>query len=189
MLPLRIAVAFAATLMIVVGGGGKSSFLETPTHLPLVTAATAPTPPSTPSSSTTSTTTTTTEPFEVVEGDVEPRYDLPRPAGIERANCPEWWQIALEVGWTEEQLPTLDKVMWNESRCQADAHNRRSSDYGLVQVNRGFWESTAAEHGWTMEDLFMPHIGLAMGLIVYNAGIDVGWCGWSAWSASGNYCR
>lgn len=187
MLPLRIAVAFAATLMIVGCGSGEPSFSESPTTVPLVNPTTAPTP-STSTSTTSTTTTTTTVPEYQGEGGAEPRYDLPKPEGIERARCPDWWHTALEVGWTEEQLPTLDLVMWNESRCQADAHNKRSGDYGLVQVNRGFWELVAAEHGWTMTDMFDPRIGLAMGLIVYNAGVDAGWCGWSAWAASGNYC-
>lgn len=183
MLIERWVAGMFAILMIVVSGGGKGSFVlptET-TRSPI----TAPTPPIVESTTTTVASTTTTEPH--VEGGQEPRYDLPVLAGIENALCPEWWHLAVDVGWTVEQLPTLDLVMWNEARCQEDVVSR-TNDYGLVQVNRGVWKTVVEEHGWTMDDLLIARNGLAMGLIVYNAAEDMGWCGWSPWFMSGDYC-
>ena len=58
---------------------------------------------STTSTSTTSTTTTTTTTV------------------VRTGKCTQWHELALSVGWPEEQLPTLDKVMWRESRCTPDA--------------------------------------------------------------------
>lgn len=183
MLAMRwVATSVAALIMIVVGGG-ETPFVVSHTSTSVVISTTAPTP------STTSLveTTTTTEPIEVIET-IEPRYDIPKLDGIENALCPDWWQLAVDVGWTEEQLPILDRVMWNETRCQPDAISS-TNDWGLVQINRKTWEPTVIENGWTMEDLLMPHIGLQMGLIVYNAAEDMGWCGWSPWFMSGSYCR
>ena len=131
---------------------------------------------------------TTTTLYEIIEGAVEPRYDLPKPAGIEDALCPDWWQLALEVGWTEEQLPILDRVMWNETRCIPDLISG-SKDYGLVQINRAVWQETVEANGWTMDDLLIPRNGLAMGLIVYAEAEAMGWCGWQPWFMSGDYCR
>jgi len=183
MLAVRWVAASVATLFMIVVGGGETPFVVSPTHTSVVISTTAPTP----SSTSLVETTTTTELIEVIET-IEPRYDIPKLDGIENALCPDWWQLAVDVGWTEEQLPILDRVMWNETRCQADAVSR-TNDWGLVQINRKTWEPTVIANGWTMEDLLMPHIGLQMGLIVYKAAEDMGWCGWSPWFMSGSYCR
>lgn len=184
MLAVRWVAASVVTLFMIVVGGGETPSVVSPTPSPVVNSATAPTP----SSSLVETTTTTTTVVEVVEQHVEPRYDIPRLDGIENALCPDWWQLAVEVGWSEDQLPTLDRVMWNETRCQ---HNLVSStnDWGLVQINRKVWEPTVIANGWSMEDLLLPHIALQMGLIVFNAAEEAGWCGWQPWFMSGSYCR
>jgi hypothetical protein len=58
--------------------------------------------------------------------------------------CGQWWGLALQAGWTQDQLPTLDYVMWRESRCLADRHNTTlngdgSTDIGLTQINDWSW--------------------------------------------------
>lgn len=180
-----VAALVAAIIAIAVGGGNDSSPVAYPTNIPIVVEVTAaPAPQPTSAVETTSTVTATSEVVETIE----PRYDIPKLAGIEKALCPDWWQLAVEVGWAEEQLPTVDRIMWNETRCQADAVSP-TRDYGLMQINRSVWESTAAEHGWTMEDLLIPANGLAMGLVVYNAAEAMGWCGFQPWYMSGSYCR
>lgn len=60
------------------------------------------------------------------------------------ARCGQWWVLALEAGWQEEELETLDYIMWRESRCQPEAHNTTlnrdgSTDIGLTQVNDRSW--------------------------------------------------
>jgi hypothetical protein len=55
--------------------------------------------------------------------------------------CPQWAQIAVDVGWREEDLPMLDYVIHRESRCFIDAYSNRDPNggsYGLAQVN-GYW--------------------------------------------------
>jgi hypothetical protein len=84
------------------------------------------------------------------------------------AHCPDWWPVALEVGWPADQLPTVDRVMWCESRCQPAARNRSGAS-GLMQIMPGWW------HG---RDPYDPAVNLAMALEVHNAQ------GWQAWSCA-----
>ncbi len=63
------------------------------------------------------------------------------PAGL---RCPGWYGLALEAGWHADSMPTLDYVIWRESRCLADAHNKtlnrdKSTDIGLTQINDRSW--------------------------------------------------
>lgn len=61
------------------------------------------------------------------------------------ALCPEWWGLARMVGWHEEDLETLDQIMWRESRCMnvigetstEPAHPQwNHADWGLMQINK-----------------------------------------------------
>lgn len=61
------------------------------------------------------------------------------------ALCPEWWGLARMVGWHEEDLETLDQIMWRESRCmnvigetstQAAHPQWNHADWGLMQINK-----------------------------------------------------
>ena len=91
----------------------------------------------------TTTTTTTTQ-----TGDVEVVEPAPTTTTIHTApgwtRCGQWWGLALELGWQQEQMETLDYIMWRESRCQPDAHNTTlnrdgSTDIGLTQINDKSW--------------------------------------------------
>lgn len=71
--------------------------------------------------------------------------DLAVFAAPEDANCPQWWGLARMVGWHEEDLEMLDRVMWRESRClnvigetsTAPAHPQwNHADWGLMQINK-----------------------------------------------------
>ena len=216
MLPERlVSIALAAIIAIAVGGGSGSSQVAYPTITQVVTPSATPAPPEWELTPITALTVevedeldspqvmaipvateefiyeplpvaTTTTLAEVVEAEAEPSPS--EPAVKREALCPEWWPTALEVGWTEDQLPTLDRIMWNESRCQPDAISP-TRDFGLVQINRHVWRETVEANGWTMEDLLIPRNGLAMGLIVYEAALSHGWCGWQPWYRSGQYCR
>lgn len=85
------------------------------------------------------------------------------PAG---AQCPEWWFLAAEAGWPADELPTVDRVMWCESRCEPAAYNR-SGATGLMQV-MPMWH-----HGRDATD---PATNLAIALEVFRLQ------GWRAWS-------
>ena len=55
--------------------------------------------------------------------------------------CPQWTEIATDIGWQEEDLEMLDYVLHQESRCIPNVHNKNDPNggsYGLAQVN-GFW--------------------------------------------------
>lgn len=116
--------------------------------------------------------------------------------------CPEYYLLAKEVGWPEDQLERLDYVMWRESRCDSSVHNKKdpaSGSRGLIQIN-GFW---CRPNRWTnqgflqdqnilnaCEDLFDPRINLSAGLAIYNYGVEEHGCGWGPWSTKKNkWCR
>lgn len=112
----------------------------------------------------------------------------PVTSGADGALCPEWWGTARQMGWSDELLPTLDRVIWNESRCIPDATN--GSDHGLVQVNWTTWRPLVESFGYTKADLYVPAINLLIGQRIYQAAIDSNYiCPWSPWKWSGNYCK
>ena len=55
--------------------------------------------------------------------------------------CPQWAQIAIDVGWLQTDLPKIDAVMHRESRCFSNSHYAKDphgGSYGLMQIN-AFW--------------------------------------------------
>ena len=108
----------------------------------------------------------------------ERRYDR-------KFRCPMWIETARRVGWPEHALPTLDRVMWRESRCRTDVENLYDpwgGSVGLLQVNRGWvrWlrEGGVIDHS---SDLFSGQRNLAAGLAIYRYACDRhGEC-WIAW--------
>lgn len=112
--------------------------------------------------------------------------------------CAEWFPLAIEVGWPDSEWPTLDRVLWRESRCLPTAHNesdpRHGSQWGsvsLLQLN-SFWclPSRYSERGWlqdqgiveTCDDLFDPRTNLLAGLAIYQYGVERHGYGWGPWS-------
>jgi hypothetical protein len=99
------------------------------------------------------------------------------PSSPSWARCGQWWDLARSVGWPEGALPTLDGVMWNESRCQPGAQgptvcNSRAGCHralGLVQLL-----------GWSCSPngCLDPASNLAEALVIYNH--EGGWC--PAWT-------
>lgn len=111
------------------------------------------------------------------------------PVAVPPARCGEWWPTARSMGWPEELLPTLDDVMWNESRCQPDVISP-TNDYGLVQVNWATWSHVVRDLGYNREHLLVPAVNLLIGRLIYQTALDAGYrCGWSPWYMSGNYCN
>jgi hypothetical protein len=118
--------------------------------------------------------------------------------------CPEYYLLAKEVGWPEDQLERLDIVMWRESRCDSSVHNKKdpnSGSRGLIQIN-GYWcrKNSYNPHpaGYlgekdivsSCEDLFDPRVNLTAGLEIYNYGIERHKCGWGPWSTrSTKWCQ
>ena len=55
--------------------------------------------------------------------------------------CPQWAQMAIDVGWLETDLQKIDAVMHRESRCFSNSHYAKDphgGSYGLMQIN-AFW--------------------------------------------------
>jgi hypothetical protein len=98
---------------------------------------------------------------------------MPEPVDISAsALCPQWWQTAVDAGWRESLLPTLDYLMWRESRCDPTQHNTddpNGGSRGLVQIN-GFWTPWLASRGIVKrsEGLFGPQRNLRSALAIYN---------------------
>jgi len=120
---------------------------------------------------TTSTTTTTTT--------------IPLPDG----SCSEWYPIALEAGWSIDQLQKLGRIMWRESNCLHDIANKTYS-YGLTQIE---W---SAHKGWlesefnitVREDLYDPYTNLLVAKWLFDYAKDSYGCGWQPWYMSGDWC-
>lgn len=110
------------------------------------------------------------------------------------ARCGQWWAIAKEAQFTDEMMPTLDVVLWRESRCDPAQHNEadpNGGSYGLMQIN-GFWCEPSRYYplGYlqtagvlnTCLDLHDPKINLhaAYALVEYSR--SMGLCTWSQWA-------
>lgn len=129
---------------------------ETP-PLPVVTTTTTVAPATTTSApATTSTTTTTTT--TVPPGDWQ---------------CPQWMALALDAGFTTDDLPTVDRLILRESTCRPDAYNGsdpNGGSRGLMQIN-GIWcDWWLQEQGVldTCEQLFDPLTNLRAAKAIHN---------------------
>jgi hypothetical protein len=125
---------------------------------------------------------------------------LPEPPAD--ALCPQWWGLALEAGWTEDLLPTLDYVMWRESRCLPDQHNTTlnrdgSTDVGLTQINdrswcfgtrwypNGYLQTVGVLNYVGCNELFDPYINLKAAKEIYDYSLRENDAGWQPWSIEG----
>jgi hypothetical protein len=108
---------------------------------------------------------------------------LPIPAD---AKVPQWWALARQVGWKEDALPTLDYVIFRESRGLNRSFNRQDPNGGsrcLLQLN-GSWTGWLTEKGIITKpsDLFKPATCLTAGLAIYQYGVDRYGFGWGPWA-------
>jgi len=101
------------------------------------------------------------------------------------ARCSEWWVFAA-TWWPDDELATLDRVMWNESRCQPDAISR-TNDYGLLQINWATWSTFVTELGYTRDQLLNPAVNLLVGRLIALEAEKLGWCTFQPWHMSGGY--
>lgn len=103
--------------------------------------------------------------------------------GIEEARaiygkCGEWHDLAIQVGWPEEEWSHLQQVIYRESRCQADAWN--GADAGLVQVNR-IHSEWISQMGWSFpNDMFDAEKNLTFAYRLWETS------GWRPWRFSGS---
>jgi len=104
------------------------------------------------------------------------------PAG---AKCPEWWGFAA-IYFDADELETVDRIMWNESRCQPDAISR-TNDIGLMQINWAVWGDTINSQGFSQDDLLDPSVNIMWGFLIAHEAERIGWCTFQPWYMSGTY--
>ena len=98
----------------------------------------------------------------------------------QHGNCGEFHDLAISVGWTEEEWPILSRIMFRESRCKPDACSASTSglkcrDAGLVQVNQ-IHREWLSQMGWSFpEDMFVPENNLRFAKALKDSS------GWSPW--------
>ena len=105
-------------------------------------------------------------------------------------NCDLMVALAGSIGWPQDQLETLRRVGYRESRCTPNAHNTTlnkngSTDYGYLQINDRTWclPSKYWPQGWLQtqgildecSELFDPVINLRASLAIY---LNSGWTPW-----------
>lgn len=96
--------------------------------------------------------------------------------------CGEWHDLAMSVGWHEDEWSTLSTVLWKESRCDPSAWN--GHDAGLSQINQ-IHTAWLAEMGYEHpDDMFDPALNLAFAYRLYSGREAKGQCGWKPWSIS-----
>jgi Transglycosylase SLT domain len=83
--------------------------------------------------------------------------------------CAQWHRPAIRAGFTERQWPTVVRIMWRESRCHPDAHNRRSGAAGLMQI-MPMWINRCGGG-----NLHVPAVNLRCARLILRVQ------GWSAW--------
>lgn len=105
-----------------------------------------------------------------------------------KTECEAALQIALDVGWPADQMATLARVLWRESRCSfgpvLNPDDPMGGSYGLMQIN-GFWctPSTSWPVGWLQakkivtdcHDLYGAETNLRAGLAIWR---NSGWHPW-----------
>jgi len=198
-----ISVVILLSAIFLIAGAAYAAELQSPqnvsaptTTVPIVT------PPTTKAPTTTiQTTTTTTIPNLTLEqwGSLYVHLKETDPASwtayaeSKRAlygRCGEWYDLALSVGWPSSEWPTLSKVLYRESRCNWNSHNKtdpNSGSRGLMQIN-GYWcrKSQWTDRGWLQDkqilnvcdDLYNPTINLKAGLAIWLYGEQKHGCGW-----------
>jgi len=114
------------------------------------------------------------------------------------ARCGQWWGLAIEAGWTEDLLETLDYVMWRESRCDPTQHNTTlnkdgSTDLGLTQINdrswclptrwyrSGYLQQVATLRIVECNELFDPYLNLKAAKALYDYSQEANGNGWQPW--------
>ena len=107
--------------------------------------------------------------------------------------CPQWAQLAVDVGWLEEDLPKLDAILHRESRCFTDSHyalDPFGGSYGLMQIN-AFWCKPSRYYptGYLQSygiltacsDLFHPRTNLTSARLIWQYSYDQYGDGWLPW--------
>lgn len=85
-----------------------------------------------------------------------------------------WHDLAISVGWSEENWPILSCIISRESHGNPNAKNKHSSATGLLQ-------ELASHHPGV--DLYDPETNLRVGVEMFNSR------GWQPWTLPGHQCN
>jgi hypothetical protein len=107
--------------------------------------------------------------------------------GYSRADCPQIWSLAVDVGWPEEWLPRLDEIVWAESRCQHDVISS-TYDYGWTQINWAAHGDRLTANGLSREALLVPVTNLTEALWIAQYAAEHYGCWSQPWYMSGDWC-
>lgn len=101
--------------------------------------------------------------------------------------CPQAVNIAASVGWEVEDLATIDKIMWAESRCYTDIVSS-TGDYGLFQLNWSANNRWLSNAGYDRNNLLVSSNNARAALMLaHYAEIQYG-CKFQPWYMSGTWC-
>lgn len=107
--------------------------------------------------------------------------------------CPQWAQLAVTVGWREEDLAMLDFIMHRESRCFTQVHygkDPNGGSFGLTQINAywckpsqwypmGYLQAFGALE--TCNDLYSPRVNLLSARLIWLYSDRQYGDGWLPW--------
>ena len=130
----------------------------------------------------------TGEPSSTVNSRAVREEPLPPPPASAKAG--QWWELARRVGWSESNLPTLDYIIYRESKGDPSVWNKQDPAGGsrcLVQIN-GFWTKYLRQQGVLTKasDLFDPATCLTAALVIYQYGMDRYNWGFAPWGITPN---
>ena len=102
-------------------------------------------------------------------------------------SCREYVDLARQVGWPKSERGNIRRIMYRESRCHAQAWNRKDphgGSHGLMQIN-GSNVGWAVRNGWitSRDDLFHPKRNLKVALELWKL---YGWRPWGTRSSINN---
>jgi len=122
-----------------------------------------------------------------------------QPAHAAGWKCPQWRQLALDVGFSKRDWVTLDKILYRESRCRPSAKglNKRadgtvwSTDLGLSQINNYSWVTYLRNLGIIKmsDDLLHPRTNLRAAKALYDYSKSKGYSPWYQWRIGSSFYR
>lgn len=128
--------------------------------------------------------------------------------GFDEFNCPAAMKVARVAGFARKDLPTLDRIVYRESKCQPKAvgwnyrsgmdHTDcrlkpwpeyrkckavRSADFGLTQINDASWVRYLRDRKIikSSADLLEPLTNMKAAKALYDYSLSRGYSAWKQW--------
>jgi len=107
----------------------------------------------------------------IQEPSVSPEISKKIPNDLTK-RCPEWENELRDRGFP---VKLFSYIMWRESRCNPNAHNKtlnrnKSQDRGLLQINSTWQKVTKDICGTNLDGLFKPDCNLKVAKYLYDNG-------------------